>query len=102
MRLLPKPIAFIWDEGNLNKNLKKHKVTIQEAEELFTSEPFSLNEDDKHSSGHEKRFQALGQTKGSRKLFTAFTIRDNKIRIISIRDMSKKERMIYEKIENSS
>jgi len=102
MRLLPKPISFIWDGGNLSKNLDKHKVTIQEAEELFTSEPFSLNEDDKHSLDHEKRFQALGQTKSNRKLFTAFTIRDNKIRVISIRDMSKKERTIYEKLENNS
>jgi len=102
MRILRIPSAFIWDEGNLVKNFKKHRVTIQEAEELFTNEPFTAILDHKHSTNHEKRYQALGKTKTSRKLFAAFTIRDNKIRIISVRDMSKKEKVAYEKLETNS
>jgi uncharacterized DUF497 family protein len=101
MRILRLPASFIWDEGNLMKNLKKHNVTITEAEELFTSEPFTAILDDKHSTT-EKRYQALGKTKSSRKLFTAFTIRDNKIRVISIRDMNRKEKAAYEKLETNS
>jgi len=102
MRVLPKPIAFLWDEGNLDKNLIKHNVTILEAEELFANEPFTVAEDNKHSTTHEKRFKALGKTKANRSLFTVFTIRDKKIRIISVRDMSKKEKAAYEKLEKHS
>jgi uncharacterized DUF497 family protein len=102
MRVLPEPIAFLWDQGNLDKNLKKHNVTIQEAEEMFAAEPFTVVEDNNHSAIHEKRFQALGQTKAKRRLLAAFTIRDKKIRIISVRDMSKKEEAMYEKLEKDS
>lgn len=99
MLVLPIPIAFDWDQGNLSKNLKKHGVTSQESEELFGNEPFLILEDYKHSTESEIRFQALGQTKSKRKLFISFTIRTNTIRIISTRDMSRKEEVIYESIE---
>jgi uncharacterized protein len=102
MRILRLPAVFIWDEGNLIKNLKKHNVTIAEAEELFSNEPFTAILDDKHSTINEKRYQALGKTKTNTKLFTAFTIRDNKIRIISVRDMNRKEKAAYEKLETDS
>ncbi len=99
MRILPKPVAFLWDKGNLEKNLIKHSVTVQEAEELFSNEPFTLAVDAIHSFEGEKRFQALGKTKAGRKLFTAFTIRENKVRVISVRDMKRKEREVYERLE---
>ncbi len=102
MRILPEPITFLWDEGNLSKNLKKHRVTIQEAEEIFGSEPITVAADAKHSSNSEKRLYALGKTKTNRKLFAAFTIRHKKIRIISIRDMSKNERKQYDRLEKNS
>jgi uncharacterized protein len=101
MKILPEPIAFQWDKGNIFKNAEKHDVTVQEAEEVFINDPFILTEDTKHSE-HEQRFYGLGQTKTSRKLFVAFTIRDKKIRVISIRDMKKKERSIYERLEENS
>src|SRR5690349_8561310 len=102
MDILPDPISFVWDKGNIDKNLLKHKITIQEAEELFSNDPFEIAEDVKHSTTLELRFQGLGKTKSNRKLFVAFTIRDDKIRVISVRDMSKKEEVIYEKIEGNS
>ncbi len=102
MKVLPDPIAFEWDQGNLVKNLKKHGVILQESEELFSNEPFLISEDIKHSTDRETRFQALGQTKVKRKLFISFTIRANKIRVISTRDMSRKEEVIYETIEKHS
>jgi len=102
MKILPQPIAFQWDKGNIFKNAEKHAVTIQEAEEVFLNEPFVVADDIKHSSSTEQRFYGLGRTKTDRKLFVAFTIRDKKIRVISIRDMKKKERNIYERLEKNS
>ena len=96
MKIFPDPIAFEWDKGNIDKNLKKHKVTNQETEETFSNNPFVISEDIKHSR-KEKRFQALGKTNKGRLLFLSFTIRNDKVRIISIRDMSKKEKIMYEK-----
>lgn len=101
MIILLEPISFEWDSGNINKNLKKHQVTNQEAEETFFNNPFLIIEDKKHS-GLELRFQSLGRTNKNRKLFICFTIRNSKIRIISIRDMNKIEIKIYEKTKTNS
>lgn len=97
IKILPKVIAFAWDKGNIDKNLKKHEVSSQEAEEVFFNKPFIIVEDKKHSL-KEQRFQALGKTSKQRKVFLSFTIRENRIRIISIRDMNKKEEVEYEKV----
>ncbi len=97
MKILPEPLSFEWDKGNIGKNLKKHKVADKEAEEIFSNKPFLVSEDVKHSS-RERRFQALGQTDGGRLLFISFTIRDEKVRIISARGMNKKEVKVYEKV----
>ena len=87
--------GFEWDEGNLLKNQEKHSVDYRECEEIFFNQPLVVQEDAKHSQA-EKRFYALGKTNQGRKLFTAFTMRKNKIRIISARDQHKKERSFYE------
>lgn len=89
------------DKGNVAKNLEKHNATTQEAEEVFVSEPSIATKDAKHSS-REQRSYGLGRTKTNRKLFVAFTIRDRKIRVISIRDMKKKGRLVYERLEKDS
>ena len=96
MKILPKPIAFEWDKGNVDKNFIKHKVTNQEIEEIFNSKLLKTFEDIKHSQ-KEIRFVALGITNKKRRLYISFTIRNQKIRIISARDQSKKERSLYEK-----
>ena len=101
MQILPEFESFDWDSGNLEKNRKKHNVTAQEAEELFANEPFLLRRDDYHS-GSEERMQALGKTKANRKLFIAFTLRNHKIRVISVRDMTPPEEQAYEKLEKHS
>lgn len=87
--------GFDWDEGNREKNWIKHKVDYKESEEIFFNKPLFIDEDVRHSS-KEKRFEALGQTNRGRELFVAFTVRDNKIRIISARDQDSKERKKYE------
>ena len=101
MKVLPEPIVFEWDKGNLDKNLKKHNVSNQETEEVFFNKPFIVYEDKKHSLS-EQRFQALGKTNKIRKSFLSFAIRKDRIRIISVRDMNKKERRRYEKIKTST
>lgn len=94
IKILKGPVSFEWDKGNIDKNWKKHEVTNQEAEEVFVNEPLIISKDIKHSQ-IESRFQSLGKTNRNRLLFCSFVIRRNKIRIISIRDMSKKEVLIY-------
>ena len=86
---------FEWDLGNDEKNLLKHGVSCTEAEEVFFNEPLLLFEDVVHS-GYEPRQYCLGQTDVRRKLFIAFTLRKNKIRAISARNMSRNERIHYE------
>jgi len=85
--------GFEWDSGNEHKN-EKHSVSPTEAEQVFLHEPLVILEDLKHSSA-EQRYHALGQTGEGRLLHITFTIRTNKIRVISARDMHKKERVIY-------
>lgn len=85
----------MWDEGNVGKN-KKHNVEDKEAEELFLDENKVIYKDTLHSKG-EERLIILGKTKKGRLLYTAFTKRDGKIRIISSRDINKKEVHLYEK-----
>ena len=88
--------SFEWDEFNQNKNWLKHQVHWVECEEVFFNEPLLLYDDLKHSV-EEKRFYVLGRTDNNRYVFIVFTIRNDKIRIISARDMNKKEKMNYEK-----
>ena len=88
--------GFEWDKGNAFKNWLKHGVAQGETEEVFLHEPLLLFEDEKHSD-HEDRFLAFGRTDAGRQLVIAFTIRKNQIRIISARNMNKKERGAYEK-----
>lgn len=87
--------GFEWDEANKEKNWEKHKVAINEIEEVFANAPLLTAEDTKHSL-QEVRYWLLGQTDTSRKLFISFTIRNHTIRVISARDQSHKERSVYE------
>ena len=96
MTKLPVPVSFDWDKANINKNWERHKVNYKEAEEIFVNKPLKIFKDKKHSQ-KEFRFSALGITNKKRRLYVSFTIRDKKIRIISARDQSKEERILYEK-----
>ena len=87
--------GFLWDHGNSEKNWIKHKVTRLECEEIFFNLPLIISEDEKHST-IEERYYALGNSKSERFLFISFTIRNNLLRVISARDMNRKERKIYE------
>lgn len=86
--------GFEWDQANAVKNWIRHRVTPSECEQMFFNEPLVIQDDPKHSKT-EKRFYALGRTDGGRLLFTVFTIRNKTIRIISARDMNRKERKVF-------
>lgn len=86
--------GFDWDAGNSFKNWQRHKVARGECEQVFFNEPLLVSEDTKHST-LEKRWYLLGVTDSGRFLFVVFTLRDNLIRVISARDMNKKEKRIY-------
>ena len=91
---LVRTTGFQWDAGNVEKNWHAHRVSSSEAEQLFFNQPLILAEDSAHSQGEERYF-ALGQTNSGRTLFVVFTVRDALIRVISARDMSRKERKAY-------
>jgi len=93
--VISEPIFFEWDKGNLDKSLKKHGVTNEEAEEVFFDNKSLLTEDIKHSLT-EKRYQILGTADSGKLLSVIFTIRRKKVRIISARIMNRKERRFYE------
>lgn len=94
MKILPEPVVFEWDKGNAGKNLK-HSVTDKEAEEIFENSPKFILEDEKHSLT-EIRYMVWGTTDKGRRLSVFLTLRREKVRVISARDMHKKERRAYE------
>lgn len=89
--------GFEWDAGNEHKSADKHGVSKLEAEQVFFNKPLIVVIDSRHSSG-ENRFHALGRSNGGRMLQLTFTLRqqDTKLRVISARQMNRKERAIYE------
>ena len=87
--------GFDWDAANSLKNEEKHGVSPAECEEIFFNVPFVVADDVRHSA-EEKRWFALGMTDAGRRLFVVFTVRRKSIRIISARDMSRRERKEYE------
>jgi uncharacterized DUF497 family protein len=93
---LTRVVGFEWDEGNARKN-ETHGVTQVEAEDLFFDPRLILGPDSRHSE-QEPRFHALGETSDGRRLHVTFTLRaeGTRIRVISARDMHRKERSFYE------
>jgi len=94
-------LGFEWDDANAQKNWEQHRVTPYEAEDVFFNEPLVVRSDIRHSK-NEKRYYALGQTNGGRYLFVAFTVRRSLLRVISVRDMNRKERDAYAKHEKEA
>ena len=89
-------VGFDWDDGNRRKSEEKHGVSQAEAEQIFLNEPLLLVEDVRHSE-REMRIHALGKSDVGRLLHVTFTLRHDRrlIRVISARDMHRKERVRY-------
>jgi uncharacterized protein len=88
--------GFDWDDGNARKNVK-HGVAQAQAEEVFFNQPLLMLDDLLHRD-QEARYPALGKTLEGRLLHVTFTLRGGGtlIRVISARDMHRKERSVYE------
>lgn len=90
----PSITGFQWDEGNSEKNWRRHRVTRVEAEQVFLNRPVLVSLAPKHS-GAEVRYFALGRTDADRELAIVFTLRGSSLRVISARPMSRRERRVY-------
>jgi uncharacterized DUF497 family protein len=88
-------LSFDWDQWNIQKNEIKHGVSQLEAESVFYDPGFMLFDDVRHRSASESRYIGYGESKLKRVLMVAFTFRKKKVRIISARPASRKERQVY-------
>ncbi len=95
MTVWQEPIQFQWDAGNQEKNWVKHRVIYAECEEAFFDPHKRLLRPTLHGE-RETRHVLIGYTAGKRLLFVAFTIRGHTVRVISARDVHKRERGLYE------
>lgn len=92
-------VSFEWDTWNIDKSYKKHGVTPNETEEVFLDENVTIEKDFKHQE-QEERYIAIGKTTEGKILFVVFTIRKDKIRVISGRQANRKEKEVYQKAKN--
>ena len=95
--------GFEWNQGNARKSETKHDVTKSESEQIFFNQPILVLEDSRHSQT-ESRYHALGITDSARRLHVTFTLHNTGtlIRVISARDMHKKERTVYEQAKKDA
>ena len=87
--------GFTADFGNAEKNWVQHRVSQGEAEQVFFNRPLVVVTGEQRTE-LTRRYYALGHTDASRLLFIVCTIRDDRIRVISARPMSRRERRVYE------
>jgi uncharacterized DUF497 family protein len=87
--------GFQWDADSVEHNWRLHQVSQGECEPVFFNRPLLAAPDLGHSE-REPRYAALGRTNAARRLAVVFTIRETLVRVISARDMSRRERRIYE------
>lgn len=89
-------LFFEWDSNKAESNIIKHKVSFEEASTIF-ADNYSITIDDPIHSLSEKRFITIGLSANHRVLVVIHTKRAKKIRIISARKASTKEKQQYEK-----
>ena len=88
-------MEFEWDNKKAKVNAKKHRITFQEAATVL-GDPLAITFHDPDHSINENRYITFGLSRFNRLLVISHTERKNKIRIISARQMTKRERKIYE------
>lgn len=86
---------FDWDGGNAEKSWLRHRVSQSECEQVCFNRPLVVSEDEIHSH-EEARYYALGRTDRDRLLFVVYTLRGERVRVISARDMTRREQKEYE------
>lgn len=88
-------IEFEWDPEKAKRNLKKHQVSFNEAATVF-GDHLSMTFCDPDHSVDENRYITVGSSRLGKLLIVAHTDRDNRIRIISARKATRRERKFYE------
>jgi uncharacterized DUF497 family protein len=87
-------VQFEWDRAKAAGNLRKHRVSFQEASTVL-QDPLSTTFPDRASEG-EQRFVTIGVSALGRLLVIAHTERGDTIRLISARRATRRERGFYE------
>ena len=87
--------GFEWDAGTADKVRQRHGVSPAECEQVFLNRPVLIAGDLRHSA-REVRYYAFGFTDQARHLTIVFTLRDQWLRVVSARPMSRRERSIYD------
>jgi uncharacterized protein len=91
---------FEWDPEKAARNLEKHGVSFEEAMTVF-GDPLAITYFDPDHSDVEDRFLTFGHSSEDNLLIVSHTDREDRTRIISARQMTRKERKKYEKESNS-
>src|SRR5207247_11207650 len=91
----PDVLGFQWDEGNSSKNWARHEISQTEAEQIFVTRPVVVIGDVAHSRT-EARYFSFGRTDGGRLLTVVFTVRGQQLRVISARQISRRDRRSYD------
>jgi len=89
-------ITFEWDQWNVQKNESKHGVSVLEAQSAFFDEQYRLFADEVHSTARESRYILYGRSIENRVLMVGFTVRGRRVRVITARPASRKERRVYD------
>lgn len=88
-------MEFEWDEDKATTNLKKHNVAFDEAASVF-GDPLAVTFADPDHSADEARFIILDSSNRNRVLIISHTDREDRVRIISARKATPRERKVYE------
>ena len=90
-------MIYEWDPKKAAANLKKHKVSFEEAASVF-ADPFALTFDDPDHSVEERRFITIGTSSSGRVVFVSHVDQgEDQVRIISARGATKSEAHGYQK-----
>ncbi len=89
-------LQFEWDYQKARKNLRKHRISFEEASTVF-GDPLSIAIPDPLHSASEDRFVIIGESVQRKLIVVVHTDRHNKIRIISARIATRREKENYEK-----
>ena len=88
-------LRFEWDAAKAARNHRKHDVSFEEASTVF-GDPFARITNDPRHSLIEERFAIIGESSTGRLIAVMFTERASRVRIISARSATKRERFVYE------
>ena len=89
-------MIYEWDTKKAAENQRKHGLSFDDAATVFL-DPFALTFDDPDHSLNERRFITIGMATNQRLVFVAHVeVDDDRIRIISARDTTRRERYDYQ------